>query len=332
MNIICKTSLEISDQEWIEITESFIANFSNDSNWQNFKRYFLHSYLGYAYHSLVLNDQGRIVGHTAFIPKYYYWNGERVLMAQSGSTFINKEYRTDLLLYRKLYDQLKKYVAERGVQFILIVPNKAAYIYTERILKAKNIFPLDFYIVPSTGFYSRAGSFFGMIFWPIKMLHAIVFVLILQLLKYWNDFAQPIDSLSNRLQLIRGSDFEKLRYYNERDYVQIHKKELKYILNIKIEKGLRTAYLMHFEYKGRQDFNAFKKAISDMLFSKNSPELIVLIGYYDWLLGSIFKLPAKYQPQNFPLMIDTMNLPQEKIELLLNRKNWKFSLENFDVR
>jgi hypothetical protein len=332
MIIICKSSIELSDNEWIEITDSFKSNFSNDINWQNFKRYFLNSYLGYAYHSLVLNEQGRIVGHTAFIPKYYYWQGEKVLMAQSGSTFIDKEYRTDLLLYRKLYDALKIYVSEKGVQFILIVPNKAAYTYTERILKAKNISPLDYYIFPSTGFYSRGGSLLGMIFWPLKMVHAVVFSAVLKLIGCWLKLVPNKNSISEQLQIFRGNDFEKSRYYNERDYVGVQHKELKYFLNTKTEKGIKTAYLMHFEYKGRQDFTALEKAISHMLFSKNAPELIVMIGYYEWLMGSIFKLPMKYQPQKFPLMIDTMNLPKEKIEFLLERENWKFSLENFDVR
>lgn len=332
MKIICKSSIELSDNEWIEITDSFKANFPKDLNWQNLKRYFLNSYLGYAYHSLVINEQGRIVGHTAFIPKYYYLQGEKIFMAQSGSTFIDKEYRTDLLLYRKLYDALKIYVSEKGVQFILIVPNKAAYTYTDRILKAKNISPLDYYIFPSTGFYSRGGSFLGMIFWPLKMINAVVFSAVLKLIGWRIKFAPNKNSISNRLQIYRGNEFEKSRYYNERDYVQIQKKELKYILNTKTEKGIKTSYLMHFEYKGRQDFRALEKSISHMLFSKNSPELIVLIGYYEWLMGSILKLPMKYQPQKFPLMIDPISLPKEKIEFLLKRENWKFSLENFDVR
>lgn len=332
MNIICKSSIEITDDEWMEITDSFNANFPKGLNWQNFKKYFLNSYLGYAFHSLVLNNEGKIVGHTAFIPKKYQWNGTEILMAQSGSTFIDKEYRTDLLLYRKLYDALKKFVAEKGVQFILIVPNKAAYTYTERILKCKNIFALDYYIIPSTGIYSRWGRFLGMVLWPLKAIQAIVFSLILEVLHLWLRFKKMDNSANQRISLIRNEEFEKLRYYNERDYRIIQSGKLKYVLNSKIEKGIRTAYLMHFEFDGDSGFRAFKKTLKHLQLSTDAPELVMLIGNYEWMLGGIFKLPAKYQPQRFPLMIDSMSLSFDQVEFLLDRKNWKFSLENFDVR
>jgi len=332
MNIICKSSVEITDQEWMEITDSFNENFPKGLNWQNFKTYFLNSYLGYAFHSLVLNHDGKIVGHTAFIPKKYQWNGTEVLMAQSGSTFIDKEYRTDLLLYKKLYDSLKKFVAEKGVQFILIVPNKAAYTYTERILKCKNIFALDYYIFPSTGIYSRWGSFLGTLLWPLKAIQALVFSLILDILHIGLRFKKIDYPVDQRLSLIRNEEFEKLRYYNDRDYKITQSGKLKYILNTKIEKGIKTAYLMYFEFNGVTGFRALKKALKHLQLTNEAPELVMLIGNYEWLLGGLFKLPLKYQPQRFPLMIDAMSLTKEQTEFLLERKNWKFSLENFDVR
>jgi len=332
MNIICKSSIDITDKEWIEITDSFTANFSGDLQWQNFKKYFLNSYLGYAYHSLVLNNENRIVGHTAFIPKKYLWNGVEVLMAQSGSTFIDKEYRTDLLLYRKLYDALKKYVAEKGVQFILIVPNKAAYTYTERILKCKNIVELDYYIIPSTGIYSRWGTFLGMLLWPLKGVQILMFSLFLEFINIGLRFNKSKNPVDKRLSLIRNEEFERFRYYNDREYRITQSGKLKYVLNTKIEKGIKTAYLMHFEFGGIVDFIALKRTIYHIQLSKEAPELIMLIGNYEWLMGGLFKLPKKYQPQRFPLMIDVMSLSNEQTEFLLDRMNWKFSLENFDVR
>src|SRR5699024_2762633 len=145
--IVCKTH-EINDEQWRKFVEEFNNTFNRASSVEDKKEFYSSNVYGYSYHAFGVLDNGNIIGHTSLIPSQYRAGNQTVMMGISGGTFVSKEYRSDIFLFREMYEKLKKYAQKEGMAATLGVPNKNSFRYVTKILNKVHIGDLNYYVLP----------------------------------------------------------------------------------------------------------------------------------------------------------------------------------------
>ena len=106
------------------------------------------SVLGYSYHALDLTEDGAIRGYNSIVPTQYLYQGKKIIVGISGGTYVNKEFRKDVFIFKHLMDALFIYCRNEGMVMKVGVPNKNSFKYTLILNKAKMVGYLNYYILP----------------------------------------------------------------------------------------------------------------------------------------------------------------------------------------
>ncbi|MDZ7693167.1 MAG: hypothetical protein U5K69_18945 [Balneolaceae bacterium] len=144
MKIKVYKTTEISDKEWREFVDEFNKTFNRNSTVKSKKIFYTSNIFRYSYHAFAVSDKNRVVGHTSLIPALYKFNGDKVLAGISGGTFVSEEFRSDVLLFKKMYESLKDFASQEGMVATLGVPNNNSFKYSLKILGKKYIGDLNY--------------------------------------------------------------------------------------------------------------------------------------------------------------------------------------------
>ena len=105
-NIIVKRTHEISDELWAKIVDGFNESFGSKMTVDGFKRgWYVANPWGYAYHAMAIDEDGELMAYNVFTPAQYENNIKVVI---SGSTFVRKKYRKNVMLFSSLIKALRK--------------------------------------------------------------------------------------------------------------------------------------------------------------------------------------------------------------------------------
>lgn len=320
MNIkVCK-SFELNERDWDDLVTGFNETFEREKGIKELHNHYKKNEFGYSFHSIARDNAGKFCGHTSVIPHYYKVDGERVLVGLSGGTFIQKEARSDIFLFKKMYDKLKEKCRIEGLSSIVGVPNKNSYKYTLKILKKIHLKDLNYYVLP---------------------VHPV----------QGNQIANNLIGVITKINSICQKWFSKIANFKEEHWpIEIEKspaflvvrlgEEYKQYKNDGIdgayrmydEEGKKVAYIMYFDENGRRTYRALASLIDEIL-SRENPDLIMYIGTLKLTQFLLLKLPKRFEPKKLPLTITLLGNHSKKVEqMLLKEENWDFGLINFDVR
>lgn len=316
------TSTEITEQEWIFITDGFNESFERDLTVEQLKKYYCTNYKGYSYHVLTFSEEtGDFLGSTSVYPyQYVTKNGSEIFTGLSGGSFILKKARTNPLLYRETYTALRKYCIGLGMKFIIGIPNQNLFLYSTKAMPFKFVFDLPYYILPvNIGAIKRSLSSFN-------ILYRIFLKMYLGIQALWYSTSNHEEESSN-LSLLLNDEFYANRFAN--NYKRFEAGEVFGYYKIYQEKGLNTAYIFDFRNSGKRDARSLNKIVRHII-SVEKVDAILFVGTLRLKQLSLLKVPEKKIPKRLPFTIDI--LAKDEIPGLLETNTWNFSLMNFDGR
>lgn len=319
---VCKTG-EITEKEWGEFVREFNRAFDRQSTASDKKRFYSSNPYGYSYHAFALSDKGIIVGHTSLIPSQYWAGDKKVMMGISGGTFVSEEYRKNIFLFKRMYDQLKQYAKPDGMTATLGVPNSNSFKYATKILKKKYVGDLDYFALPirpgnimnvSGKPFINAVTYFGVIIWY-------------WILRIYSQFHNPAES-RKMFERVKSDQFLEMRFSN--GYKEFNKNNFRCYYKLENEDGIDVAYILYASNESVTDLSALLE-VSGLILKNENVDLIMYIGSLNIFPRFLFKVPESKIPKKLPLTIDVMD------EVMLSSdiykiKNWKFGLIDFDVR
>jgi len=318
---------ELSDKIWDQIVKGFNASFYNQHiTKERLIRDATSNSFGYSYHAVCIEND-LVIGFNTIFPNYYIHNdNEKITLGLSGSTFVLKEYRKDIFILYDIYMALKKYCAKENIIAFLGVPNSNSYQYLIKFVHFKDVFCLDYYILPVKIF-------------NILKIHRLSF------LNFFSKFFFSLLIAGNRLlmhlynskekkasyRMEINNDFLEKRFKDKR-YQSISKGNIKFTYVLNDENGIKCAYIMYFGEDGIKTLKSLTLAVSH-IFRHEKIDIIMYVGTLRINQTILIKVPTKFQPKKLPFtytLLDSDN--SDKYTDMNNKNNWDFSLLNLDVR
>lgn len=322
---IYRTS-ELTDSMWEEILYGYKVCFNQETSIEKLKTTYSASVTGEAIHAIKLSEEGKIIGHNYFQPRPYNHNGEDIILALSGGTYVLPEYRKDIFIFYDLFQACMKEARKLGWKAQVGVPNKNSFQYGQKITKSKHIGDLNYYILPVkiSKFINKKGLKFldipcNIVIKAHLALNSLIYTLI-------NPHERDV-----KIRLSRKKDFMEKRCPNS-VYNILTEKEYTAYYKIYDENSIKTAYIIDFTENDTKTAKALSRTIKKILKNEKI-DAILYVGTMNFRQFSLFKVPHKYDPQKLPVTVDYIDKNDEKLKTSLSDiKNIDFGLLNFDVR
>ena len=316
MDYLVKKTTELTESEKQEILSHFNAIFKKNRTAEEFLNQYISNVFGYSFH-VMARDNDRIVGHAAYVPAYYFVNGERKLFVDGIDGFIIKEYR-DGTTFLEMMQANRDALIKNDVFVELGFPNSSAMkLYTKTKLYNK-VGEMNTYCLPY-----RIGGI-------KKGLRVLNFLSIL-----FSNLSVVMSSLLSRKKVAqykieKDADSYNATRYNSFDgnYFRVHIDSFEFMYKIKIHEGIRALFLIDVTEKSARNFNKALKYIIKQC--KNDFDLLLYVGNLPFKFHGMIKVPRKFSPKEFNFAIKIHNKNLDK-EVLLNIENWDINLSNFDL-
>ena len=318
MDVIYKTSFELSDLEILAICEVFTQTFKGHSKTiEDFKNEFLNTELGYSYHGLLL-DNGNIVGSQSYIPFFYLIDSVETLVALSVDTMIIEKYRNFDNIF-DLWTNGHKLLKANKVSFIIGFPNEQAYPLLTKGMKEKEIGKLTTYFLPYK--ISSLNSKFKLLdFFSIGLSYLMVGFSYFSWGK--NQKHYRIEKNRKNFNSFRYKWFDgNYKYYTTNSFTSVYK--------IKKYKGVNTAFLLDVFPMSKSNFN---NTIRHIFFkNRGNFEAIIYVGNLNFTPISLIKLPRKFEPKTFYFTAKVLNPKSVDTDVVYDLNNWDVNLSNYDL-
>lgn len=319
---VCTTN-EWNDKEWYTYQQSFNTVFEKDFNLNYFKHKYNTSLDGHSYHALLLNNDQNVVGACSVIPFKYNKDLEIIKIGQAVDVFILEEFRTDPLMLRRMYFQLKTLLSVNAFIAVMAVPNALAYPYWKNIVKWKDVGDLNYWI-----FLIRVGNILKK--WSFLNKFSLTFSY------FWLGFNAIMILIANNkekhslYELVTDEEFCINRY--TKDHIKVIVRDIVFFYKIYDEKGVKTAYLIDAKQNGRLTYKALFKGVN-YINRKTNADMVLYVGSMKLFQTLMIKVPKRFEPKKLPLTCDI--LKKEDVETyasMLKLEHWNFGLLNYDVR
>lgn len=313
-----KRSIDLNENEILQICSLFEIVFEKSMSKDDFQKKFFDTFLGYSYHSLMLNDNNEIVGCYSVIPYRYEYFDHELIFGLSVDTMIHEDYRGSPYTLKKLSSLIYEQLKANNIPFVFGFPNDNVYLVRKKILKWEDIGKLEYYILPlNIGAFKPSLKIFNF----LSQLFSRVITLSSSSKSGINIQKSPIQKINDYL-------FMKQRY--DQTYTTIHLDQ-NHIFTYKIylENGIRVAYII--------DLQPIEKKLLEesvqYLHTKysNSIDAIMYVGRLPFRPKNLFKVPKKYEPKTIHMsgkILDTEIISKNIFDITY----WNINLSNYDVR
>jgi hypothetical protein len=318
-SIIAKTSVELTEKEWNELTDSFNTVFDKQFNIEYFKDKYLNTALKFSIHGFLL-FKNNIVGMFSVIPRTYNFNGTEKIIGLGCDAFILQNHRKDDFFLKEMADAVYKICKKNHINYLISIPNEIAYSYWKIYGNWKDIAQLDYYILPykvsKLVKVNKLFDYFSSFFFKITLYCS-------QYLLFGNRHYCD----GKKISLKRDSDFISQRY-NENDYrIYTADSHGYFVVREYDEDGIKTIYLIDCHPLSKFMLTkALNQIMKDFKF-----DIILFIGKITNSSPFYFiKVPKSKEPRVQPFMGYT--LTDEQKDDFFSILSWNISLTDFDNR
>ena len=320
MKLIVKKTSELSVVEIASYCECFKRVFDRIKDPNSFQNEFSNTCIGYSIHSLLMEDDGRIVGSYTGIPMLYKVNGEDMLFAFGVDLMIDAGYRDDVSNLLKVIKANDKAMKEIGVKCFYGFPNDNSYKVNLAFIRMKDVCPLSTYILPY-----KIGSAKP----SLKFLN-----LFSMLLSYMLTSVSCLKSSSKIVDYkieTKKSEQEKTRYkwFKQTDYNMI--KGNRYTCHWKISdfNGVKAAFIMDVYPMSSMNFDKAVRQVFKQ--SRVKAGLLIYVGILPFTPWTMIKVPHKFAPKNFHFVAKILDKDILTQELVYNPNSWEVNLSSYDL-
>ena len=329
MNIKVYKTSEISEEDWKQIANGFNICFDTQHSVDHLMNFYVSTVFGYSYHAIAYTDDNKVMGYNSFIPTIYQYQGEKLLVGVSGGTFVLKEFRNNIFLFKDLMNALFEYCKSEGMVLKVGVPNKNSFRYTIKIIKSKLVGYLPYYILPVRAFTLL----------HVKKLNFLnVFSYIYCIVKIWLlDFFSRyihVKAISRKLQICADKDFYRFRFIDTRKYIKYESRQYVGYYRICDENGVKVAYIMDFREKGERTFRSLLHLVKYIVKHTSKVDAVMFIGTLGFKQPLLLKVPWRLEPKHLPMTVNVLNKESNEVleKVVEDLKSWEFGLMNFDAR
>ena len=317
----CKKTTELSEKEISDFCLCFENVFPEHKKpVQEFNNEYLNSAFGYSYHSLLMNDEGIIVGGYSAIPIYYQVGGKEVLFACAADMMIEKEYRNDFKNIFTIIRNMDKYLKENGVVCMYGFSNDTSYKINLSLIKMKDIASLYTYILPYKVGDAKPG---------LKFLNpfSILFSKVLLLLSKFDNSSKLKDTYIDKKR--PEFDYFRYRWYTPQDYHIYKGDDYQCVWKLSEFENIKACFLIDIYPYSKKNFNsAVREMVRQM---KKETGLFIYVGDLKSTPWSMIRIPHKVQPKNFHFVAKIIDKDSLSEEAMLNIENWDVNLSSYDL-
>lgn len=316
MDVICKRTDEITDEEIIKIYHLFDEVFEQKRDVLSFREEYENTVLGYSYHSMLLFE-GEIVGFHSCLPFYYLDSGKRFIAGLGIDTMVKKEHR-DFFGVRDMFEACVKRMKDEGCVLRIGFPNDNSYPVLKKGLKYKDVGKMTTYFLPI-----RISG--------IKPS--------LRILNPFSRFASWCLIQLSKLSL--NSQVYKFRYEKEREsfdrvryqwfdgqYQVVEVDGVVAHYKIQLHEGAKTLFILDIYPMSKKMFEKIVRRIYKK--ERKSIDLIIYVGHLPFVPISLIKIPHKYEPKHFNFTCKVLEKGYFD-DSIYDINSWDVNLSNYDL-
>lgn len=315
MEFITKKTPELSQDELHQLVSLFEEVFERPSSVEGFLNSYTRNYLGYSFHTLIINN-GTIVGSNSMVPIEYYFDGNKYPFVNAGGTMISKCARG----IENYYDMIKesyRYAIDNGYCAYIGFPNDNAHPLSVGTKLMKDIGKMYTYILP----YRIGGIKKGLsIFNSFSKLFCWCYLT-------FSGWFSSSKVESFRIHKAHES-FDDFRY-NSPSYIKFKIGNGFAVYKVTNHEGVRTAFIVDITEKSEKNYMLTVKEI--LRREKNNMDLILYVGNLPFKHHGLIRIPRKYEPKNFYFTGHILNGSQIDKKVFYNITNWDVNLSNYDL-
>lgn len=316
MDVVCKRTTEITDEEIKDIYRLFDEVFEQKREISSFRKEYNNTVLGYSYHSILLHE-GEIVGFHSCLPFYYTDNGKRFIAGLGIDTMVKKEYR-DFFGVRDMFEACVTRMKEEGCVLRVGFPNDNSYPVLKKGLRYKDVGMMITYFLPIK---------VGAVKLSLRVLNP------LSRLGSWCLIQLSRFSCNGKVYKFRyekeRESFDKVRYQwfgGQYQTIEIDGVTARY--KIQVHDGVKTLFIMDVHPMSKKMFDKVVRCIYKK--ERKDIDLIMYVGYLPFTPMSLIKMPHKYEPKHFNF---TCKVLEKGIfdDSIYDINNWDVNLSNYDL-
>jgi len=310
-----KTTNELSEKDFSELSGLFNNLFSRKTDPSFFKHKYCSPYAGFSYHGLMYNDSGNIAGALTFIPFAYQFFDKQIVAGCAADLMINEGYRKDFISFKRMYD-LAIEKSGTSIDFLYAVPNSNAYLYWTRFLKWREIGRINYYVQILN--ISKIKTGLRILDWISRALSYCS-----------NMLVHPgSEEAIQKYPIFKVID-ETFKNYRFNDkYSEISESDKIAYYTIADEMGIKTAFIIDIVPCTKSWIGNVVKKIHSL--EKKNIDIIIYIGNNLKTPVNLLKVPRRFEPRSLHLIGNSLS---EKVDdRVYNPNHWLFNLSDFDVR
>lgn len=320
MELICKKTTELSSQDINNYCDCFSKVFLREKDPAVFQSEFVNTCLGYSFHSLLMDENGKVKGGYTSIPMLYEVNGEKMLFAFGVDLMIDKTLRGDVSNLLSIIKGNDKVLREAGVKCFYGFPNDNSYKVNLAFIRMRDICTLNTYILPWKVGLAKPS---------LKILNPISFLFAKSLLLLSKKGGSK--NIVENLICKKRPDFDKIRYkwFIAKEYRSYQDNDMSCHWKVSNYNGTEAAFLMDVYPMSQYNFDkAVRIAYKDC---SDKVGLLLYVGFLPFLPSSMVKVPLKYTPKTFHFVAKVLDNNLLSKEIIYNGHNWDVNLSSFDL-
>lgn len=320
MELIVKRTHELTDNIISRYCEAYTSIFQHKKTPDFFKSEFMNTCLGYSFHSILIEDDGHVVGGYTAIPMPFIVNGMEMLFAFGVDLMIADGYRDDvnnLLTVIKANDKILK---EEGITCFYGFPNDNSYKVNLAFIRMRDICSLSTYILP---YHVGDAKPIITIFNPLSVLFSKCMLGLSKIFTEKKVISYPVSK--NHVQLVKT----RYKWFDGEGYENYKDGDVDCYWKITDFEGTRAAFLMDVHPMSKYNFD---KAVREMVKAcKDRTGLFIYVGMLPFTPFSMIKVPQRFAPKNFHFVAKIIDKKALDKEIIYTPNNWDVNLASYDL-
>lgn len=313
-----KKTNELTTREITQIVNLFNIVFERSRSEKDFLNIFSNTILGYSFHSLMFDDQSKIVGCNSFIPiKYKLNNKTDVIFANAVDSMVDKEYR-DFFNYFEMVITGYDFLKENDIVFVYGFPNENSYLVEKKSGLSKDIGVLNTYVLPiKIGALIKNLKFLN----PFSLVFAHIFLFFSKFFAKNKRFDFKIEKNLENFDNYRYSRYESV-------YQTKTNKGCTFTYRIKKHNDIDTAFII--DINPKTEINYINSVSYILKNESKNCDLIMYIGKLPTLNIGLLKVPKKFEPKNFYFNGNQIDNKSSLLDFY-DISSWDINLSNYDI-